>query len=333
MKRSTASFNTLGMVSVSQVSGFAGSVSSLGRPAGRSANAINKRRNTLTLTDLEASEPFEKLKNIDKPPKSKSDEPTPQLERRLPQSAQPENTRVSFSGEAGHGGVRQDKMLEALQSLAAAHEAKQGSTQQPVTSYAPGRIDVKSNRPTQEPVTSSLPGYTDTKPKDVRRSTQEPVKSYALGQTDVKQYDKPTLSSLLGYTDTKPKDVKRSTQEPVTSSLLGYTDTKPKDVKRSTQEPVTSSSVANTDCKLGDVRRNTLESQRPSAPTYVDAKPNMPRTHEPMTSSLCAYIDIKPGTKTSPESACIGNTTAEQPPGNGRFPLGMMTMIINDDDD
>ena len=311
MKRSTASFNTLGMVSVgSQISGVAGSVSSLGRPAGRSANAINKRRNTLTLTDLEASEPFEKLKNIDKPPKSKSDEPTPQLERRLPQSAQPENTRVSFSGEAGHEGVRQDKMLEALKSLAAAHEAKQGSTQQPVTSYAPGRIDVKSNRPTQEPVTSSLPGFTDTKPKDVRRSTQEPVKSYALGQTDVKQYDKPTLSSLLGYTDTKPKDVKRSTQEPVTSSL-----------------------VANTDCKLGDVRCNTLESQRPSAPTYVDAKPNMPRTHEPMTSSLCAYIDIKPGTKTSPESACIGNTTAEQPPGNGRFPLGMMTMIINDDDD
>ena len=188
-----------------------------GRQVAVKSESRGVRRPRLTITDLEASEPFEQLRSIEKM--------STRFNWKLDdQTASPSMARVSFI-TAGSDDVRH-------------------ATQEPPTiSFLPGNADVK--RTARELMTSPVSGHTDSKPttpkmttslvpgySDVKRTTPEFVTSLVPGYTDIKRTTPEFVtSSVPGYTD-----VKRTTRELMTSPVPGYSDIKP-----STKETMTSS--------------------------------------------------------------------------------------------
>jgi len=336
--------NSLRMFSVtSQTSAFGfgprSTVSSAQRRSttGRQQGSISsgRRRPTLTLTDLEPAEPFENLKNIDKPPPksiSKNDDNTGSVQM----------TRVSFIGDNRDENRDEENRTtpEPLQALLEADAAVKRTTQNLMTSQVPRPPDVKpstqetmSTGTTPKPMTPPVPRYTDN-----RCSTQEIMTQ--CGTTGAAP--KPVTSPLPRYIDIKP-----STQETVTLSQCGTTGpklmtppiTRYTDVKPSTQETMTFQ------------RLSTGSAPKPMTspvPRYIDIKPSTQETmtlsqcgttgaaQKPVTSPVPRYTDIKPSTQeTVTTSQCVttGATPAQskETPCLGKYTTDKLTKLLQRD--
>jgi len=216
----------------SQFSGFALRQSATSVHREKQAGRLMKttpgggRRTSLTLNDLESSEPFENLKNIDRPHAKVSSKHDGDQVDAIPMG------RVSFIGQISD--VKRSTTEPTKSTTPANVVAKSTTTQEPLTSLVPRPTDVKQPEPVKLPV----PVYSDAK----RTTTQELLTSVVPRSTDVKQPE-PVKSPVLGYSDAK----RSTTQEPVTSPVRDYTD-----VKTSTQARDTLTSAV---CEPSDAER------------------------------------------------------------------------------
>jgi len=262
-----------------------------GRTSSNQQGSISgRRRPTLTLTDLELAEPFENLRNIDKPPSkliSKNDDHTGSAQM----------TRVSFIGDNNRD-EEKGATPEPLQALLEADAAVKRTTQNLATSQVPGSTDVKPS--TQETMTSG------SAPKPV---TPQPVTSPPVPRYTANRCSTPETVAQCGTTGAAPKpmtslvpryqtDVKPSKQETMTLFQRVSTGSAPK--------PVTSPPVPRyTDIK---VKPSTQETMTLSQCVTTGA------AHKPVTSPVPRYTDIKPGTQetvTASQWVTTGSTPAE----------------------